>query len=76
MADIRAFAAYRPREDIVDKVAALPYDVYNREEARAEDPVNLCLSLQLTDRRLSFPKIMICMPKKYIKKLMICFGIR
>lgn len=36
MADIRAFAAYRPREDIVDKVAALPYDVYNREEARAE----------------------------------------
>ncbi len=36
MADIRAFAAYRPREDIADKVAALPYDVYNREEARAE----------------------------------------
>ncbi|WP_029321457.1 DUF1015 domain-containing protein [Butyrivibrio sp. AE3004] len=36
MADIRAFAAYRPRKDIADKVAALPYDVYNREEARAE----------------------------------------
>ncbi|WP_022760028.1 MULTISPECIES: DUF1015 domain-containing protein [unclassified Butyrivibrio] len=36
MADIRAFAAYRPREDIADRVAALPYDVYNREEARAE----------------------------------------
>ncbi len=36
MADIRAFAAYRPRTDIADRVAALPYDVYNREEARAE----------------------------------------
>ncbi|WP_408071101.1 DUF1015 domain-containing protein [Butyrivibrio sp. JL13D10] len=36
MADIRAFAAYRPRVDIADKVAALPYDVYNREEAREE----------------------------------------
>ena len=36
MADIKAFAAYRPREDVADRVAALPYDVYNREEARAE----------------------------------------
>ncbi|WP_026509353.1 DUF1015 domain-containing protein [Butyrivibrio sp. LC3010] len=36
MADVRAFAAYRPRKDIADRVAALPYDVYNREEARAE----------------------------------------
>ena len=36
MADIRAFAAYRPRPDIADRVAALPYDVYNREEARVE----------------------------------------
>ncbi|MBE5844201.1 MAG: DUF1015 domain-containing protein [Butyrivibrio sp.] len=36
MAEIRAFAAYRPRPDVADKVAALPYDVYNREEARVE----------------------------------------
>ena len=36
MADIKAFAAYRPREDVADRVAALPYDVYNRAEARAE----------------------------------------
>ena len=36
MADIRAFAAYRPREDVASKVAALPYDVYNSKEARAE----------------------------------------
>ena len=36
MAEIRAFAAYRPRPDVADRVAALPYDVYNREEARVE----------------------------------------
>lgn len=36
MAIIRSFGAYRPRTDIVDRVAALPYDVYNREEAYEE----------------------------------------
>ncbi len=36
MATIRSFRAYRPRPEIVSRVAALPYDVYNREEAKAE----------------------------------------
>ena len=36
MADIKAFQGFRPRADIVDRVAALPYDVYNREEAKKE----------------------------------------
>lgn len=34
MAVIKPFSAYRPRKDIVDQVAALPYDVYNRAEAK------------------------------------------
>ena len=34
MAVVKTFEAYRPRTDIVDKVAALPYDVYNRREAK------------------------------------------
>ena len=34
MADIRPFKAYRPCLDKVAKIAALPYDVYNRQEAR------------------------------------------
>ncbi|MCM1273721.1 MAG: DUF1015 family protein [Clostridium sp.] len=34
MATIKPFLAFRPGKDIVDKVAALPYDVYNREEAK------------------------------------------
>lgn len=34
MAVIKPFSAYRPRKDIVSRVAALPYDVYNRAEAK------------------------------------------
>ncbi|MBQ9200306.1 MAG: DUF1015 domain-containing protein [Lachnospiraceae bacterium] len=34
MAVVKTFEAYRPRTDIVDEVAALPYDVYNRQEAK------------------------------------------
>lgn len=36
MAIIRPFICVRPNEDIADKVAALPYDVFNREEAKKE----------------------------------------
>jgi len=34
MTVIRPFKAYRPQLDLVEKVAALPYDVMNSEEAR------------------------------------------
>ena len=34
MAVLRPFKAIRPREELADKVAALPYDVMNSEEAR------------------------------------------
>ncbi len=33
MAIIRPFSCVRPREDLAFRVAALPYDVYNRQEA-------------------------------------------
>lgn len=36
MADIRPFQAYRPAQGLAAEIAALPYDVYNREEAAAE----------------------------------------
>lgn len=35
MAIIKPFQAYRPKKGLEDKIAALPYDVYNREEACA-----------------------------------------
>ncbi len=34
MADIKPFAAIRPVAEKASKIAALPYDVYNRQEAR------------------------------------------
>lgn len=36
MANIKPFKALRPRSDIAHRVAALPYDVYNRKEAKLE----------------------------------------
>ena len=36
MATIKPFCAVRPRQDIAARVAALPYDVYNRAEAKIE----------------------------------------
>ncbi|MHB8072301.1 DUF1015 domain-containing protein [Desulfosporosinus fructosivorans] len=36
MANIKPFNSVRPRADVASKVAALPYDVYNREEALEE----------------------------------------
>lgn len=36
MAQIRAFAGIRPEKGLVNRIAALPYDVYCRQEAKAE----------------------------------------
>lgn len=36
MAKIKPFRCIRPNASVVSRVAALPYDVYNREEAKAE----------------------------------------
>ena len=36
MAEIRPFVCVRPAEELASRVAALPYDVYNRQEAKQE----------------------------------------
>lgn len=36
MAIVKPFYCVRPKEDVASRVAALPYDVYNRAEARVE----------------------------------------
>lgn len=36
MAKVKPFQAVRPKEEFVSQVAALPYDVYNRQEAKEE----------------------------------------
>ncbi len=40
MSKIKAFCCIRPREDLAEKIAALPYDVYNREEAKKTVALN------------------------------------
>ncbi len=36
MANIKAFQAVRPKKELSARIASLPYDVYNRKEARAQ----------------------------------------
>jgi len=36
MAIVKPFLCVRPNSEVADRVAALPYDVYNREEAKVE----------------------------------------
>ena len=36
MATIKPFQCIRPEKSVAHRVAALPYDVYNRQEAKAE----------------------------------------
>lgn len=49
MAKIRPFHAIRPEESVAERVAALPYDVYNRSEAK-EETIREPLSFLRIDR--------------------------
>ena len=49
MARIRPFRAVRPEESVAERVAALPYDVYNRGEAK-EETIREPLSFLRIDR--------------------------
>jgi uncharacterized protein (DUF1015 family) len=56
MSTVRPFAAIRPDEQYVARIAALPYDVYNRAEARiqaASDPMTF---LRIDRPETNFPE--------------------
>ena len=55
MATIRPFAGIRPRTDLVRNVAALPYDVYNTEEAREVVSGNPLSFLNIDRAETQFP---------------------
>lgn len=55
MATVLPFKAIRPREDIADKIAALPYDVYNRKEAKEVVLKNSLSFLKIDRAETSFP---------------------
>lgn len=55
MAEIRPFCCIRPARELADRVAALPYDVYNRQEAKQEvlrEPLSF---LKIDRAETSFP---------------------
>ena len=56
MAIVRPFQAVRPDKKYVRQIAALPYDVYNREEARVVVQENPWSFLAIDRAETSFPK--------------------
>lgn len=68
MAVIRPFCAYRPAKGWEDKIAALPYDVYNREEACAVVAQNPHSFLAIDRAETQFgPEVDIYAPQVYEK---------
>ncbi|NLG04829.1 MAG: DUF1015 domain-containing protein [Clostridia bacterium] len=55
MAYIKPFPCIRPRNDMAEKIAALPYDVYNREEAKKEVMQHPDLFLKIDRAETQFP---------------------
>ena len=56
MANIIPFKAFRPRTDLVEKIAALPYDVYSREEAREKVKGDSHSFLRIDRAETQFPE--------------------
>lgn len=68
MADIRPFRAIRPNKEVASQVAALPYDVYDRKEAR-EAVAGKPLSFLNIDRaETQFPESTGCYEDKVYEK--------
>lgn len=68
MSDIRPFCAVRPNETFASKIAALPYDVYTRKEAKKEVEKNPLSFLKIDSPETMFPDEMdMYAPKVYQK---------
>ena len=68
MSDIRPFCAVRPNETFASKIAALPYDVYTRKEAKKEVEKNPLSFLKIDRLETMFPDEMdMYAPKVYQK---------
>lgn len=68
MSDIRPFCAVRPNEVFASKIAALPYDVYTRKEAKKEVEKNPLSFLKIDRPETMFPDDMdMYAPKVYQK---------
>ena len=56
MAIIRAFRGIRPKEELAERIAALPYDVYNTAEAREEAEKEPMSFLKIDRAETQFPE--------------------
>lgn len=56
MAKIKPFQAYRPQKGLEGRIAALPYDVYNREEAQEEVKKEPLSFLRIDRAETNFPE--------------------
>lgn len=56
MADIKPFRAVRPRADMVERIAALPYDVYSRQEAYEKVQGDAYSFLRIDRPETQFPR--------------------
>ena len=66
MATIRPFRALRPRTDIAHRIAALPYDVYDRQEALAEIKREPLSFLKIDRAETTLPEdVSYCDPRVY-----------
>lgn len=55
MITIKAFKGYRPKDDLVDKVASVPYDVINKKEAQQLATGNPHSFLHITRSEIDLP---------------------
>lgn len=55
MITIKAFKGYRPKDDLVDKVASVPYDVINKKEAQQLAAGNPHSFLHITRSEIDLP---------------------
>jgi len=68
MATIKPFLCIRPKEEVAHRVASLPYDVYNRKEAKEEIAREPLSFLQIDRPETNFPNnVDTYDPKVYIK---------
>ena len=68
MAVVRPFKALRPRKDLVERVASLPYDVMDRSEAKEMARGNPYNFLHIIRSEIDFPSSTDPYDKKVYKK--------
>ena len=71
MAIVKSFKCVRPREDMAEQVASLPYDVYDRKEAKAAVANKPYAFLNIDRPETAFDDDL-CTQKKLISMQEIC----